>query len=194
MKKDKYKNYEKLTKSEKKGVDFDVKTCPGSTKVAIIAIHGGNIEPGTTEIAKIIADRELSFYTFIGTKSPGGNGDLHITSSNFDEPECLKLVQSCNTVISIHGENNNGKGNFVMVGGLNTELAARIEKNLKESGFKVIEPSEDVRGLDERNICNRGMSGTGVQLEISMELRNELRICKGLMTRFATAVREVLEV
>jgi poly-gamma-glutamate hydrolase-like protein len=60
---------------------------------ALVAPHGGGIEPGTSELADAIAASDLSFYTFEGLK-PSGNTDLHITSTRFDEPMCLTLLAS----------------------------------------------------------------------------------------------------
>jgi phage replication-related protein YjqB (UPF0714/DUF867 family) len=57
--------------------------------VAVIAPHGGGIEPGTSELATAIAGDDFSLYLFEGLKS-AGNGELHITSTNFDEPISAK--------------------------------------------------------------------------------------------------------
>jgi Poly-gamma-glutamate hydrolase len=74
-------------------------------KFALVAPHGGGIEPGTSELADAIAGSDLSFYTFEGLKS-SGNTDLHITSTRFDEPMCLTLLASSSVVVTLHGEHS----------------------------------------------------------------------------------------
>jgi phage replication-related protein YjqB (UPF0714/DUF867 family) len=75
---------------------------------ALIAPHGGGIEPGTSEVADAIAATDFSFYAFEGIKADGNRRDLHITSRRFDEPRCVDLVKASPQVISIHGEDSNG--------------------------------------------------------------------------------------
>jgi phage replication-related protein YjqB (UPF0714/DUF867 family) len=38
--------------------------------LAVVALHGGGIEPGSSEIANDIAGEESSFYAFEGLKAP----------------------------------------------------------------------------------------------------------------------------
>jgi len=59
-----------------------------SSGIAILSIHGGDIEPGTTRIANAIAGWDHSFYTFEGIKT-ARNLSLHITSTRFDEPSAM---------------------------------------------------------------------------------------------------------
>ena len=98
---DKYPNYEELSRHEKKGIDYRIR-CTSNSDITIIAPHGGGIEPGTTKIAKAIAGSKHSFYTFEGIK-PTGNRVLHITSTNFNEPIALGVVQKASKVVAIHG-------------------------------------------------------------------------------------------
>jgi phage replication-related protein YjqB (UPF0714/DUF867 family) len=81
---DKYESYEELRQNEQEH-HFQIHHQEGSSGVAVMAPHGGGIEPGTTEIARGVAGTDHTFYAFEGLK-PGGNQDLHITSTNFDEP------------------------------------------------------------------------------------------------------------
>ena len=77
--------------------------------VAIIAPHGGKIERGTSELARAIGGTDYRIYCFEGTK-PNNNRDLHITSTNFDEPEGVKLVSACDRVVALHGCAREGDG------------------------------------------------------------------------------------
>jgi hypothetical protein len=70
--------------------------------VAIIAPHGGKIEPWTSAIATAIAADDYCLYCFEGRKRRE-NRDLHITSTHFDEPQCLTLVSGCDQVVAVHG-------------------------------------------------------------------------------------------
>ena len=76
---DLYANYAALAAARQIGVDYRilVRTPPGS-RLAHIAIHGGGIELGTTEIADYLAGSASRFYSFDGMLS-SGNADLHIT-------------------------------------------------------------------------------------------------------------------
>jgi phage replication-related protein YjqB (UPF0714/DUF867 family) len=167
---DKYSTFEEMQGKEREGKDFRVviRTREESSTV-VIAPHGGGIEPGTSEIAERIAAEDLSVALFEGTKS-SGNGDLHITSTNFDEPRCLALVQSAHNVIAIHGEGGNEK--VVYIGGADSKLRAFIRASLESHGFQVVEHDNlMLQGTSSRNICNRGLRGMGMQLELALGLR-----------------------
>jgi phage replication-related protein YjqB (UPF0714/DUF867 family) len=71
--------------------------------VLTIAPHGGRIEPGTSEIAALIAGESYNLHRFEGRKPPGQNAVLHITSHHFDEPRALNLARKCRIVLGIHG-------------------------------------------------------------------------------------------
>src|SRR5215471_18326011 len=88
---DTYDNFEALAQHERSGVDYGVVVRRAQAAFAIVAPHGGGIEPGTSEIADGIARTRCSFYSFEGLKREG-NRVLHITSTHFDEPMCLLLL------------------------------------------------------------------------------------------------------
>jgi phage replication-related protein YjqB (UPF0714/DUF867 family) len=113
-----------------------------------------------------------SYYAFDG-KKPNDNRDLHITSTNFDEPVGLEIARRAQTVIAIHG--SNAADDVVCVGGLNTKLAKKIKKELRVRGFQVGEhPNLRMHGDAPNNICNRGMQGAGVQFELPRGLRQKM--------------------
>ena len=68
----------------------------------MIAPHGGKIEPGSSEIAAAIAGESHSLYSFDGLRRRP-HRDLHITSTNFDEPRCENLIATHDIVVSMHG-------------------------------------------------------------------------------------------
>lgn len=90
-KRDKYINFQALADVCKEGADYSIICRNNASHVAVIAPHGGGIEPGTSEIARAIAGDDLSFYAFQGVR-PEKNSELHITSENFDEPRGIGLV------------------------------------------------------------------------------------------------------
>src|ERR1700751_5461056 len=170
---DKYPNFEALSRNETSGVDFRILLRQARTAFAIVAPHGGGIEEGTSEIADPIAGEGLSFYSFDGLKR-SKNSDLHITSTRFDEPMCLKVVGQSDVVITIHGEaSEDGEG--VLLGGLDDELGPVFGGELQGSGFYFCKhPNPGLQGLEPENVCNRGRSGKGVQLELSRAVRKEM--------------------
>ncbi len=189
MAKDKYANFEALRKREREGVDFRRCVRDRNVSVAVIAPHGGHIEPKTSKIAAAIAGETLNLYCFEGTKS-NDNETLHITSNNFDEPLCVDLIAKSDVVVAVHGLG--GKGETVHVGGLNSELRDAVRRSLEQAGFRaVVDKSGDHAGIRRDNICNRGRSKQGVQLEITKGLRDRLN--GNLLIQFADAVRKAIE-
>jgi phage replication-related protein YjqB (UPF0714/DUF867 family) len=165
---DKYGSYEELRRNEAK-VHFRVDLQEGSSGVAVIAPHGGGIEPGTSEIAKGVAGTEHTFYSFEGLK-PSGNRDLHIMSTKFDEPIGIETAQKAQRVVSIHGCANEEE--IVHVGGLDNDLKNKIAACLSAAGFQVRESLESaLQGTSPDNICNRSKNRCGVQIEVSSGLR-----------------------
>jgi phage replication-related protein YjqB (UPF0714/DUF867 family) len=171
---DTYPNFATLAQHERAGIDYAVLVRREEPAFAIVAPHGGGIEPGTSEIADAITVQKWSFYSFEGLK-PSGNRVLHITSTCFDEPMCLVLLGDTNRVVTIHGEESDDDGEGVFVGGLDVEWGTSMGALLKAHGFNVrTYPDPKLQGLDPKNICNRGTAGKGVQLELSRSVRETL--------------------
>jgi phage replication-related protein YjqB (UPF0714/DUF867 family) len=167
---DKYRNFADLAAHEKENSDFRVRSEQRHGATAVIAPHGGGIEPGTSELAEAIAGGDLSFYAFEGLKR-NGNGVLHITSHRFDEPKGVVLVNASPRVVALHGEQD-CRDQVVFLGGLDKGLGKRIQAELQAAGFVVrIHDDPYLQGIEKSNVCNRGQSGKGVQLELSQPLR-----------------------
>jgi len=167
---DKYRNFQELKTFELEGQDFRVEIVSREgSQTAVIAPHGGKIEPGTSELALAIAGEDLNVALFEGIK-PGKNRDLHLTSTNFDEPRCLKIVQGAENVLALHGERSAEK--TVYLGGSDALLRQTLAVALEEAGFTVAEHQDiTLQGTSPKNICNRGKRCKGVQLELSRGLR-----------------------
>ena len=167
-----YRNYQQLMVWGKEGRDFLTHVREGSSGVAVIAPHGGGIEPGTMELADAMAGEVHSFYCFEGVKR-AKNADLHITSELFNEPKGVDIVTRSRTVLSLHG--CNAQEEAVYVGGLDTDLGEKIRVSLVQAGFTAEQSTRpEIQGQSAKNICNRCRSGKGIQLELSMGLRKNM--------------------
>jgi phage replication-related protein YjqB (UPF0714/DUF867 family) len=189
---DKYRNYEDLRAHETLGVDFSIYMRQVDALVAIIAPHGGKIERGTSELARAIGGTGFRIYCFEGTK-PNNNRHLHITSTNFDEPEGLKLVSACDHVVALHGCEDGEE--TIYLGGRDTALRDAIRDNLNAAGFTTgVHPDADLQGTSLQNICNRGRRRQGVQLEIGPDLRDAIRVPAGAgtLSQLAECVRAAI--
>lgn len=197
---DKYENFGKLAEENNDGTDFSitVQSCPNSA-ILIIAPHAGKIETGTSEIARSIAGIDHSLYLFEGKKS-ARNGDLHITSHHFDEPQALKILTEHKIALGIHGRKNHAmvtEGGIddpatVFIGGRNIKLCAQLQERLEECGFKARASGHGFPASDPNNVCNRGTSGEGAQLELPLTLRESLKGDSKQLEKFANAVRAAL--
>lgn len=166
---DLYANYAELAAARQIGVDYRLLVrSPAGSRMAHIAIHGGGIEPGTLEIADYLAASAHRFYAFDGMLS-SGNSDLHITSTNYDEPQALTLVGAADYVMSWHGAA--GSEPVTYVGGLDTDTVTRVQQALEDAGFTVLPPDDPINGDSPDNICNKGARSMGVQLELTTALR-----------------------
>ena len=183
MAKDKYNNFEELKHFEKINADYRIFISDRGSPTTIIAPHGGKIEPKTSEIAAGIARDQFKYYSFEGLK-PSDNRRLHITSHNFDEPQALQLLMRSQTVVAVHACRDEKA--VVYPGGRDEELLGAIVKELNAAGISVVNQNIKYQGVKPDNICNRGASGRGAQLEISRGLRDDnnkvLILCSAIHT------------
>jgi phage replication-related protein YjqB (UPF0714/DUF867 family) len=159
-----------LQANETIGVDYRIRVCHGRSGIAVMAIHGGGIEPGTTEIAEAVAGETHTFYSFSGLNS-SGNARLHISSRKFDEPLGLAVARRARTVITIHGCRDTKA--ITYLGGRHHRLKLQIKQALTVAGFAAVDGLR-FPGINPKNICNKNRSGMGVQLEISIGMRKRL--------------------
>lgn len=169
---DRFSCYADLARVYSEQKDFRIRYRHGCSGIAIIAPHGGWIERGTVQIAEAIAGDTHGFYCFEGLNR-ARRRDLHITSNNFEEPRAMSIARRSFKVVTIHGAK--GTDAAVFGGGLDRELRDRILRRLSAAGFAATtDPSPTRQGTGIRNICNRGRTGAGVQLELTVGLRKEL--------------------
>ena len=195
-----YISFRHLRREEKEDLDYTIQCFHRDSDIAVIAPHGGGIEPGTTEIAKAIASDRFSFYTLEGLK-PQGNKRLHIASDHFDEDRAYRIAQASQIVVAIHG--CCGYNNLVLIGGLALAERKRIAQSLRGAGFQVeIYPPKPLAGELKNNICNRGINGKGIQIEIDKSIRETMfrslskdgrKVTTIIFDRFVEAIRADLE-
>jgi phage replication-related protein YjqB (UPF0714/DUF867 family) len=159
---------------------------PEAQKI-VIAVHGGGIEGGTSEIGLAVAGYHPAtfalatdcygvhdFWIFEGLRS-SCNSQLHVTSTNYDDPIALELVQNSRRCISLHGfadDDANGKS---QIGGRDTELKSIVLEELTVAGIPAhIATDPELDGSNPDNICNKTASGAGVQLEMGTTYRASL--------------------
>lgn len=165
-----YRDFRELRRSEREGLDYRILWHPGLTGIVVMAPHGGGIEPGTTELAAAIAGRDHAFYSFCGLKRRR-NLDLHLPSHVFDEPRGLTGACRHRLVLTVHG--CRGEEERIHVGGLEERIGLALRRGLAEAGFAV-QFGTCFPGRHPLNLCNRGGSRRGVQLELSAGLRKAL--------------------
>ncbi|KUF18470.1 poly-gamma-glutamate hydrolase family protein [Streptomyces silvensis] len=168
---DLYASYAALAAAETEGVDYERRTVDvtGATWTSI-AIHGGGIEAGSGEMARYVGAGLMDHYEFAGIKA-SGNTDLHITSTNFDEPNCVALVAASVRTLSFHGYQGTDGVAATALGGLDTVRRDRVSDALTAAGFTVVTAPQEISGSDPANICNLNASSAGVQLEMSRQQR-----------------------
>lgn len=145
-------------------------------KIGVMAIHGGNIERGTEQIANYIAKYSSSSLYVISPRTRKRDWKFHISSNKISPKESEKLTQFLEHVVaafSIHGHVI--KRNVICVGGLNHFLRRRVVDSLREE-FDVVDAVEGggiCRNLSARNPKNvvNLTKEKGVQIEIPLTMR-----------------------
>ncbi|WES02254.1 poly-gamma-glutamate hydrolase family protein [Bacillus velezensis] len=168
---DKYRNFEEL-KANESPFNFSVFSKEQDTGVLILAPHGGGIEGGTSELAKELSET-YSTYLFEALKTPGAF-DLHLTSTNFDEPRALEMLQEHEFTLSLHGYASNVE--HVLVGGTDRNKAEAITRTLNNAGYsaELLDEGTRLSGSSPNNVANKNKSGKSIQLELSTGLRKSM--------------------
>jgi phage replication-related protein YjqB (UPF0714/DUF867 family) len=151
--------------------DYKIEANVTDSDIIVIAIHGGKIERGTTELAYALSSRNnYNYYSYLGVKS-GGNLNLHVASDKFEEPTALEMVSKSNITLSIHG--CAGSEEFTYIGGLDKELGNKIKESLTKYGFTVSDTPKNLAGISPDNIVNKNRNESGIQIELSQGLRTQ---------------------
>jgi phage replication-related protein YjqB (UPF0714/DUF867 family) len=157
---------------------------------AVIAPHGGGIEPGTSELCLAVAGYHpatmtvtpaagpvYDFWMFEGLRS-SNNSQLHITSTHCDDPVARSICAGARRAVSLHGCTPSqarvaeGVG-AVLVGGADTGLRALLMARLTDAGVYAIDAAGvgELDGDNPDNIVNGTLGTGGAQLELTTPLR-----------------------
>jgi phage replication-related protein YjqB (UPF0714/DUF867 family) len=162
----------------------------GSDAPAVIALHGGGIEPGTSELCLAVAGYHpaggvtggpvYDYWMFEGTLS-SGNSILHVTSVHCDDPVALATVAGSRRAVSLHGCSPAEAGlpaatSAVLVGGRDPALKTAMLESYRSAGITALDAATvpGLNGDNPANIVNRTLAGAGVQLELTTPLRTAM--------------------
>ncbi|MGY0756612.1 poly-gamma-glutamate hydrolase family protein [Staphylococcus haemolyticus] len=169
---DKYHSMKELQNETIENEDWEIITEDRDSNVTILAIHGGGIEPATSEIARVIANEgQFNYFAFNGIRAKGNN-ELHVTSINYDNDIAMNLVKSSERAVTIHG--CLGEENVAYIGGKDNQLKERIANELNQIGVEVKEAPSHMSGVQDDNIVNCTKNEVGVQIELTSSLRKSL--------------------
>jgi len=157
------------------------------TQKIVMAIHGGGIEAGTSEIALATAgfhpatlmpsdDGHGSYdlWLFEGLLAEE-NGRLHVTASNYDDPIATELVLNARRCISLHGCSDRQANGRIQVGGLDVELRDIVLEELESAHIRSeIATNPMLDGSRPDNIANKTRIGGCAQLEMGTSFRGSL--------------------
>lgn len=172
----------------RENIDFSIYSRIKDSSVAVFAIHGGDIERGTSELAKKTAGDGWSLYIFEGYGSDAKK--YHITASRFDDPAALEIAAASLLGISIHASRDLGES--VCVGGGNSDAASLVSVRLSAAGFAAEYPCLRLPGKSPENIVNR-TALKGVQLELTQPLLERLAKEPEYLTQFTEELRRAAE-
>ena len=141
------------------------------SRVKIFAPHAGCIEPCTGPTVHAIAMDRFDCFIFSGTRKKDCFHTLHVTSTHYDEPQCLEMARDAMIAIAFHG--CDGDDSFLMIGGGNREYSLALSTYLTDRGYTVPPISGNLRGEDEQNFVNRARM-KGIQVECSVGFRRLL--------------------
>ncbi|MEU3604466.1 poly-gamma-glutamate hydrolase family protein [Streptomyces sp. NPDC035033] len=172
-------------------------------RTAILALHGGGIEVGTSELCLGIAGYSPSdaagapvlptthdYFMFEGLLS-SGNTALHVTSKNCDDHVALSLAASHLNVLSLHGCTFDqlklptaefpatGDRRVAVVGGLNPAFRTALVTELRKAGFPAVDafqaPYATTLGDFDGSHTANPCNRTMLSMGAQLELTTELR-------------------
>ena len=166
-----YSNWAQLAAANTLGVDYRLPVRDENSVTACLAIHGGAIEPGTSEVASDVAAASYqSYYSLEGIKA-SNNSDLFIASTNYDEPQLLALMGGIRFAFSFHGVNGTAGVAESFVSGLDSYNRDAVISSLTLAGFTASNATSEGDGNSFGNIVNKTTRSAGVQIEMSLQQR-----------------------
>lgn len=171
------------------GLDYTVTSRLGTVpQIAVQSFHGGNIEPGSTEIARAVADTLGASWFDVDGHHRGGASfyNFHISSNAVDDPRIINLTRRATTAISLHGAldaspNIDVPGTadgipYTFIGGADDTGRDIVHRHLTAAGFNAVDDPDAYPALGGRaptNAVNKTLTPTrgGVQIEMSSTQR-----------------------
>ncbi len=135
--------------------DYTITALDETKDITVLSIHGGKIEAHTSEIGNDLWKRyRWNFYDFNGHIEKDSSCEkldnsewkdknfpvLHITSTEFNEFEAIRLVGAYEKAVSIHGYSREEKEagiRTICVGGLNTPQIEKFITNVNKESDKL---------------------------------------------------------
>jgi len=192
-----YNSFAELSASEE-AADYTIKTTDIGSDTTILAIHGGGIERGTSELVEALNGYDkYNTYLFEGLKA-ADNGSLFLRAINFDEPTAVGLVQNSDYTLSVIGAAGNEEVTYI--GGQNKMLAELIRLHLITKGYnvKTLRIPDRIAGIMDSNIVNKNKLFNddyrigGVQIAISKGLRDKFTTDSGILNDYSGSINEAL--
>lgn len=192
-----YSSFAELAATEDPS-SYNIKTRVVGSDTTILAIHGGGIERGTSEVVEALGGTsKYNTYSFEGLKE-AENGDLFVKAINFDEPKAVSLVNQSDYTVSVIGAA--GDDEVTYVGGQNKLLAELVRLHLTTQGYNVqtLGIPGRIAGIMDSNIVNKNRlyDGSyelgGVQIAISKGLRDKLAADYGTLNNYSGAINQAL--
>lgn len=167
-----YPYYRALAAAKTLGIDYDIKNRYGTGDyLAYIAVHGGAIEPPTSQLASYCAGPTGAYYLFEGLSELTAQ-TLALPPTSFDEPFCQVNVGNATRAVSFRGvPDQREREEVVYVSGVDDVLVALLVRELEAAGFVTDTPPLRFEGSDPQNIVNRTKLNAGVQLDLTRSLR-----------------------
>ena len=169
---DRFKSMTELMELTEENTDWIINTIERNSNVIITAIHGGAIEPATTELAELTAEKGgFDYFTFKAIRTKA-NAELHVTSRHYDEPKLMKMIANNTYAIAIHG--CKGKDEIIYMGGKDEQLMDAMTEEFEKLGIDVRQAPSHMSGAHDDNIINCCKTEKGVQLELTSGIRKKL--------------------
>ncbi|AOT71925.1 poly-gamma-glutamate hydrolase family protein [Geosporobacter ferrireducens] len=192
-----YSSFAELYASED-AADYTIKTTDTGRDTTILALHGGGIERGTSELVEALKGYgKYNTYLFEGLKATD-NGSLFLKAINFDEPAAVRLVKNSDYTVSVIGAAGNDETTYI--GGQNKILAELIKLHLTAKGYnvKTLSIPDRIAGTMNSNIVNKNKLFNdsyqigGVQIAISKGLRDKLVTDSSILNDYSGSINEAL--
>lgn len=167
-----YPYFRSLAAVKTLGIDYDIKNRYGTGDYLVyIAIHGGAMEPPTSQLAAYCAGTTGAYYSFEALSDLTA-ATLALPATTFDEPFCQVNVANSTRAVSFRGvEDQRENEEVAYLSGLDDVLVALVSQELAAAGFVVDTPPLRFEGSDPQNIVNRTRLRAGVQIDLTRSLR-----------------------